>query len=79
MWLLNEEFFNILGQDFQLTVRTYFSVSCLLRPKALTTQAFKNMNVIFDLGRGITLTVKSCYLIVMCWIEIAPASVGEMQ
>lgn len=55
----------------------YLSISYLMRPKLL--QVFKDVNVIFDLGRGITLIDKSCCLIVMCWIEIAPASVDEMQ
>lgn len=55
------------------------SISGLVRLQALATQPFKNASVIFDLGRGITLIVKSCCLIVMCWIEIATASVDEMQ
>lgn len=76
IWIFNEEFLNILEQDVQLT-STYFSISYLMRPKVL--QVFKDVNVIFDLVRGIALIDKSCYLIVMCWIEIAPASVDEMQ
>lgn len=55
----------------------YFSISHLLTPTVL--QVFKDVNVIFDLGRGVALIDESCYLIVMCWIEIAPASVDEMQ
>lgn len=74
---LSHEDFQSMWQAFQLTV--HFRISCLWRLKALAMQLFQNSNVIFDLGRGITLIVKSCYLIVMCWIEIAPASVDEIR
>lgn len=54
-------------------------ISGFLRRRIHPTLAFQNTDVIFDLGRGIILIVKSCCLIVICWVEITLASVDEMQ
>lgn len=57
----------------------YFNISCILRPKTHPTSAFRTPMLALIWVRGITLLVKSCCLIVICWIEVTLASVVEMQ
>lgn len=57
----------------------YFSISCFLRPKTHHPLAFRTLMLSLIWVRGIILLVKSCCLIVICWIEMTLASVEEMQ